>query len=531
MDFPVSFDLFRWITGAKAGDYGLYQIQAEGISALVQHKEDEGAEDARITKKVRDAYALAFPTTAAQLIEWSVRTGEPLDHWERRDRSRNRNWFARKWFAAIVAAKSEDDALALLGKAKKSLARLIDCLERKADAMPKTKPYEPRIWVVQETGKRRDDLAAIEAIEEAICGVAGRFQAWRDETRRELAAHGLAADAIDFSFGDSRLRAQFDRILPRLDWLPSMLRETDTAKAITELERIAAAADNAKHAEGGPVGRMPAHAEGSPEHLVARLERDALFVVENVARDLRGAMYGKRDNERRDGLIAKLRARGIANTPIGYADFLKLTTFTPGPESGYALRKDECGNAVGLEATEDSFPLEHETYHGTEAATWAAEHRENARLPSFPQSAEWVVSWVWRQAGAVQIAAPNSEAVSDDDWIEAVARVAASQVATPHPPATNSAQPHAKPRKNNGIADIIEVLNRIGATRESNPKELENAVRRGLLEDASKGENGTLPGTFRNFSGQLQAFRADRWSNYDRQALTKRIRTALTKLP
>lgn len=529
MDFPVSFELFRWITGAKAGDYGLYQIQADGISALVQHEEDEGAEAARFTKKFRDTYALVFPTTAAQLIEWSARTGEPLDHWERRDRSRNRNWFARKWFAAIVAAKNEEDALALLGKAKKPLARLIGCLERKADAMPKTKPYDARLWVVQETGKRKDDLAAIEAIEEAIRGVSDRFQAWRDETRRELAAHGLAADAINFSFGDSRLRAQFDRILPRLDWLPSMLRETDTAKAIKELGKIEKAANDKK--QTGPVKRMFSHAEGSLEHLVARLERDALFVVENVANNLQGAMYGKRDNERRDGLIAKLRAHGLANTPIGYADFLKLTTFSPGPESGYALRKDERGDAIGLDATEDSFPLEHETYRGTEAATWAAEHRENARLPSFPQSAEWVVSWVWRQAGAVQIAAPNSEVESDDDWIEAVARVAASQVATPHPPATNSAQPHAKPRKNNGIADILEVLKRIGATRESNPKELENAVRRGLLEDASKGENGTLPGTFRNFSGQLQAFRADRWSNYDRQALTKRIRTALTKLP
>lgn len=88
-------------------------------------------------------------------------------------------------------------------------------------------------------------------------------------------------------------------------------------------------------------------------------------------------------------------------------------------------------------------------------------------------------------------------------------------------------------RSNPGLEAVIEVLERIGASREADPRQLESPVRRGLLEDASKAEamkDATFP--FRNASGELQAPRRGGagWVNYDREALTKRIKTALHSL-
>ena len=72
------------------------------------------------------------------------------------------------------------------------------------------------------------------------------------------------------------------------------------------------------------------------------------------------------------------------------------------------------------------------------------------------------------------------------------------------------------------------VLKELGATGQSVARDLEEAVRRKLLAAATD-DNADLIG-FRNDGGVLKTKRKQVWSEHDKEALIKRIKTQLNRL-
>jgi hypothetical protein len=101
----------------------------------------------------------------------------------------------------------------------------------------------------------------------------------------------------------------------------------------------------------------------------------------------------------REELITALKDRGQANVLINYSRFLTLTTFGDGHlHNSYALRKDDFGNVIGIQAGESWRPDAPLLDDGSMRVV--AQYREEARL-TFDTTLERLVWWIWAQAGDV----------------------------------------------------------------------------------------------------------------------------------
>ena len=156
-----------------------------------------------------------------------------------------------------------------------------------------------------------------------------------------------------------------------------------------------------------------------------------------------------------------------------------------------------------------------------------ADHQSDAVL-DLPTSAKTLVTWVVDQGGGVQFAIPDSDELPETprDWVSEVARLAPLGVT---PAMQGGEAPKTANAKEQSGHDALQlVLKELGATGQSVARDLEEAVRRKLLAAATD-DNADLIG-FRNDGGVLKTKRKQVWSEHDKEALIKRIKTQLNRL-
>lgn len=203
-------------------------------------------------------------------------------------------------------------------------------------------------------------------------------------------------------------------------------------------------------------------------------------------------------------LLEFVRARGISDAAVGYAAFLRLTTFGPahlGDAGSYALRMDGAevvGVGAGL-----GCPVHHELFAKIEMEAMAEHHRD-ARL-DFPTTIEVLVHWIFQQAGDVELAIPDSDEYPVDpaNWVKA-----ATGLAIPSPAKSAGNEATAKPEKGVGVRDeaysSISQVARAGgnAKRNNSPKQ---KAKEGALELWKQRDDGKHPnlGTVAQFATEV----------------------------
>lgn len=161
--------------------------------------------------------------------------------------------------------------------------------------------------------------------------------------------------------------------------------------------------------------------------FIAKQARDDAREVEQAIESCRIAFQKTLEENDQNDLISGLRARGLENATIDYASFMQLTTFGAthlGDEGFYSLRKHG-ERVVGIDPGM-GVPAYHPLF-GDEELQASANHQRDAMLP-LPTSASELVTWVYKQAGGVELATPDTEEIPVEAtrWIDAVAKIAAS---------------------------------------------------------------------------------------------------------
>lgn len=262
-------------------------------------------------------------------------------------------------------------------------------------------------------------------------------------------------------------------------------------------------------------------------YFIAQKARDEARQRQLVIASCLEALRTAESNKVKSAYLTELDSAGLSNARIEYPALLRLTTLGAralGEGGDYALRMDG-GRVVGIGPGSGS-PAFDPLYEDGDLLAMA-DHQSDAVL-DLPTSAKTLVTWVVDQGGGVQFAIPDSDELPETprDWVSEVARLAPLGVT---PAMQGGEAPKTANAKEQSGHDALQlVLKELGATGQSVARDLEEAVRRKLLAAATD-DNADLIG-FRNDGGVLKTKRKQVWSEHDKEALIKRIKTQLNRL-
>jgi hypothetical protein len=334
-----------------------------------------------------------------------------------------------------------------------------------------------------------------------------------------------------------------DRNMP-LDlpnWFLKIARSSDAASSFDLLRKLR---DKSEFDLQDKIARLRVVSPSiAQDHFIAKKERDDATRTKRAIQGCEEALRRAVELRLQEDWLERLRTGRLSSLQLDYFDFLQLTSFNGNDcnlhtsDSGfYSLVRNSEGEVIGISSGPGIRQLEDAGH-----SLLVAEHQRIAHL-RFPVSAEELVKWIFRQGGDVDFVAQgfDSYPCNLDDWLHALTHRVGMLGTRPRNTSLDDSAGNKKGssrvvktrsaggvRESAGSDDIRQVLKRIGATRQSNPRQLEPLVRSGLLQDALVG-SGTMH--FRNREGVLEAHRAGRWSPIDREALSKRIETALNRL-
>lgn len=161
MDFQIDYMLFLAITGRKAGDYGIWEVDDAGIRSTLRPG-SHSAHDEFLTRRIIERTKLAFPTSATDLRMVEENLQERI---------------TPEWFRGVVECDTADQALILLDEAKSIGTELRnDALKRKASAA--TRPGLSRgervqavAWEEQQARNAELALRGVELVEDIMRGI------------------------------------------------------------------------------------------------------------------------------------------------------------------------------------------------------------------------------------------------------------------------------------------------------------------------------------------------------------------------
>lgn len=191
----------------------------------------------------------------------------------------------------------------------------------------------------------------------------------------------------------------------------------DEASAVLKAwDRSAAAALGKAVAKLLATPEMPVQA-----YFRAKLARGVARERERTVKSCIEAMSRAREVQYEKDVLTEVKIRGVADSPIDYSQFLTLTTFGPhhlGDSGAYSLRMDGT-RVVGI-GPGAGLPPHHPLYTNGDMVA-LAEHQSDSLL-DLPTTIESLVIWVFRQAGGVELAIPDSDEypVEPHHWANAV---------------------------------------------------------------------------------------------------------------